>query len=172
MHPHFTVWLWVRKGVCLYLCVRGCVGLLFIVLDVGCDTFLSLFYEEKFEEFVIFTVWEDLVYYFLRVFMRVGVLFSVNRGGREITGGKYVLWPLRMCIMFSYLFFFSNFLWSVHNGFCVSSWKAQGYEHFLGTFYWESTDNKCRLIENALRTVMKSLRFAESFKTMMCTSGF
>lgn len=131
-------------------------------------TLFCPFYEEKFEEFVIFTVWEDLVYYFLRVFMQVCVLFSVNRGDREITGGKYVLWPLRMCIMFSYLFF-SNFLWSVHNGFCESSWKAQGYEHFLGTFYWESADKKCWLIENTLCTVMKSLWFAESFKTMMWT---
>lgn len=32
MHPHFAVWLCVKKGVCVLFCTLGYVGLLFIVL--------------------------------------------------------------------------------------------------------------------------------------------
>lgn len=117
--------------------------------------FGSIFHEEasfgkeKFEKFVIFAAVEYLGYYFLLVFMWLCVIFSKSWLQWNRRGEKYVSWPSRMCIMFSIYFF--HFLWRGHNGFCVSSWKAQGYEHFPGTFYWEIPDKKKKKKAGLLR---------------------
>lgn len=95
--------------------------------------------------------------------------FSLNHGSGEITEKNmfHGPWECVLCLPF---IFFPHFLRVVTMAFVCHSWKAQGYEHFPGTFYWESTDKKWLAYWEppALRDE-ESVWFAEGLKTIMWT---